>query len=209
MTPSNSRPKACVVCGKETMVKRSEWDGHRYCSRQCRGRAMVGHMNEVRRSPKEYARPPVRYGAANNKYVPALRFTCRNCNQPFERKPYDVRRTGGTRLYCSNECRNQYRHLHQRGHNSPFWLGGPRTYRGKGWRLARLVVVSDQAGNCADCGKHVGKSLPVHHVRPYREFNTARQANARSNLIGLCQSCHMKREPRGRTQPKPPIGKAI
>jgi predicted HNH restriction endonuclease len=36
----------------------------------------------------------------------------------------------------------------------------------------------------------------VHHIRPFREFRDSAEANQRENLIGLCQSCHMKTEPR-------------
>jgi predicted HNH restriction endonuclease len=40
--------------------------------------------------------------------------------------------------------------------------------------------------------------LPVHHIKPFREFDHPEEANKPENLIGLCQSCHMKREPRVR-----------
>ncbi len=36
--------------------------------------------------------------------------------------------------------------------------------------------------------------MPVHHKRPFRLFWFASEANRRSNLVGLCQSCHMKIE---------------
>jgi 5-methylcytosine-specific restriction endonuclease McrA len=56
--------------------------------------------------------------------------------------------------------------------------------------------VAEQNGRCADCYVSVGKSLSVHHIRPFRLFRTASEANARDNLIGLCQSCHMAIEAR-------------
>lgn len=69
--------------------------------------------------------------------------------------------------------------------------------------LQSLAAVEKPCGP-SDYVRHVGKSLPVHHVKPFREFRTVEQANARSNLVGLCQSCHMRRE-----HPPSPRRKAV
>lgn len=190
----------CEVCGaaRELPVYRVRVGKGRWCSRACRGRAMVAGMNEKRPSPKLYAKPPIHRGTDNNKWKGGgTTCTCKHCGQQFKRDTYLLGgKSGHTGDYCSKACRNEYRRLYESGERSPFWVGGPNTYRGRDWRRARMAVVTDQAGVCAECRRFVGDSLPVHHIRPYREFESYEQANERSNLIGLCQSCHMKREPR-------------
>ena len=191
---------ACEVCGakRDIPAYRARAGKGRWCSAVCRGRAMVAVMNAKRPSPKEYAKPPIRHGAENNKWKGGgSTYTCKQCGQQFKRETYRMKSgSGHTGDYCSKACRDEYRQLHESGAQSPFWVGGPKTYRGRNWLRARAVVVADQSGACADCGRIVGDSLPVHHIRPYREFGSYAQANERSNLVGLCQSCHMKREPR-------------
>jgi 5-methylcytosine-specific restriction endonuclease McrA len=140
-------------------------------------------------------------GSANPKYVASVTVTCVACGASFERKPH---RVGGPEFrgrYCSRACRDSYRKQNESGAASPFWVGGVKTYRGRGWRQIRMVVVIAQCGHCAHCGKFVGASLPVNHIRPFREFATAEEANRRENLIGLCQPCHMRAEPRRRRHP--------
>jgi len=157
---------------------------------------MVDHMNEVRPPPAEYAKPPVMRGQDNPKWVSPIVCVCRNCGHTFERKPHRIGPDGRTGDYCSNECRDEYRHKHQRGPDSPFWLGGPDSYRGRNWQRIRRKVVAKQRGRCAHCGTLVGDSLPIHHITPFRDFESATEANRLDNLIGLCQPCHMKTEPR-------------
>jgi 5-methylcytosine-specific restriction endonuclease McrA len=155
-------------------------------------------MNAVRRSPKEYATPPVRRGAENGKFVPDVTLDCVACGGTFTRKPH---RVGGPEFrgrYCSAQCRDIYRRDHEAGPASPYWVGGAKTYRGRDWKRIRLLVVREQEGTCAHCGLFVGDSLPVNHIRPFRWFATAEEANQRENLVGLCQPCHMRAEPRRR-----------
>ncbi len=204
MSAYGRKPKRCETCGKTILVPKALMRRKRFCSRQCLGVENVARLNRIRRSPKEYARPPIRHGAANNKFVPALVFVCEQCRRPFERKPWRTRQRGFVGRFCGAACRGEYRRLHQSGPDSPFWVGGIQTYRGRDWQRMRLIVVAEQQGRCARCGRNVGNSLPVNHVRPFREFASPDEANRRENLIGLCQSCHMKTEPRRRTsQPAP------
>lgn len=55
-------------------------------------------------------------------------------------------------------------------------------YDSTAFRTMRKRVRSEQRGLCADCGQP--KPLQVHH----RDGNT--QNNARTNLVGLCSTCH-------------------
>jgi 5-methylcytosine-specific restriction protein A len=84
--------------------------------------------------------------------------------------------------------------INKSGEKSPFWVGGETTYRGKGWVEARLSAVERDKGVCQSCGKVVGRSISVHHIKPFRLFDNIKDANALDNLICLCQSCHMRIE---------------
>lgn len=152
-------------------------------------------MNAVRRHPKEYARPPRMLGAANPRWVEPVTLTCVYCKVVFTAKPHRVGGSDGRGKFCSSRCRDEYRRGLV-GPANPLWVGGPMTYRGRNWPTIRLQVVKEQGGRCAHCGKFIGTSLPVNHTVPFREFDTADEANVRSNLVGLCQPCHMKAEPR-------------
>jgi len=152
-------------------------------------------MNERRPSPKTYATPPVMCGTSNPKWVEPVALTCRRCGKNYTAKPHRVG-VESRGVYCSNRCRDEYRREHESGSSSPFWVGGAKTYRGRDWKRIRAAVVADQFGRCAHCGKYVGASLPVNHIIPFRCFDSPEAANKRTNLVGLCQSCHMKAEPR-------------
>ena len=108
---------------------------------------------------------------------------CLICNKEFPGLKKDW-------IGCSKKCRK----IGSSGENSPRWIGGPTTYRGRGWLIERENVVKRDNGICQCCGKNVGNSIPVHHIKPFRLFETAKEANDIDNLICLCQSCHMKTE---------------
>lgn len=90
------------------------------------------------------------------------------------------------------------------GSKHPNWQGGPqlkyRGARGAGWQRARRAALKRDKHTCQDCGmtevEHVertGKGLEVHHKRPFWQFNGDNaKANALSNLVSLCKSCHQK-----------------
>lgn len=42
--------------------------------------------------------------------------------------------------------------------------------------------------------KEIGRSLEVHHIKRFADFDSYRDANALSNLICLCRDCHMSVE---------------
>jgi len=161
----------CPVCRTVFYRKRAELTGSNCCSRRCTGIFVASKKIK------------------GQHHVPVV---CRNCGITTFWPPHRARK----RLYCSMACQCAYRRTHQAGDQSPFWMGGPKTYRGRAWLAIRAVVVVEQNGCCATCGRFVGTSLPVHHKRPFREFTSADAANERANLEGLCQSCHMHTEPR-------------
>lgn len=196
--------KVCEVCGKEFSVKPYRAKTARFCSFACGGK---WHAEQrLARIPKPWAaanldghrhKSPTRFtsetarGSSNPRWVDGETFTCEHCGKTFTVKPWVVRQNGTPR-FCGRGCFIASGAF--RGENSPVWVGGPQTYRGRSWRKARSLAVERDGGTCQRCGKVLGKSIPVHHIRPFREFATAEEANALDNLICLCQSCHMKRE---------------
>jgi 5-methylcytosine-specific restriction endonuclease McrA len=130
-------------------------------------------------------------GSDNPTFIHGRERACVGCGAAFRQPPW-LERQNGPQKYCKRSC--FHAHGQKRGHEAPDYVGGPKTYRGRGWLEARAKVVADQSGNCADCGVHVGARIAVHHITPFRCFPSAAEANQRSNLVGLCQSCHMRHE---------------
>ena len=133
-------------------------------------------------------------GPDHPNWKPPLQRICEYCSKPFERKPWRVTRPGHGGRFCSLPCYRQYKSLHESGLAAKDWVGGEKTYRGRDWKRKRLEVVEIQKGKCANCGVYVGPSLPVNHIQPFRDFLLPEVANHKKNLVGLCQSCHMKLE---------------
>ena len=196
----------CSECGIAYQVKPYRVAKTRFCSFQCAGtmRAretlnvgtktyMIGNKFRVGKRPANAFAAGIT-GSDSPRWKDGACLTCQNCAKPFKQKPW-LERQNGVARFCSRTC-FQTSGIFD-GEKSPHYVGGKTTYRGKGWIEARFAVVTEQCGNCATCDKHVGPSLPVHHIIPYRRFQTAADANRRENLVGLCQSCHMKEETRG------------
>lgn len=196
--------KTCEICETKFFVKAYRRDKARFCSQKCGG---VWHARERLASiSKDYMkgnkfrvgmRPTNAFAPENVKGAGSLNWKegtlrqCEHCSAGFRQKPWLTRQNGPAR-FCCKDCFTASGCF--QGDRSSSYVGGKATYRGRGWSKVRAAVVAEQSGNCDECGKHVGKSLPVHHKRPFREFETADEANQRNNLIGLCQSCHMKME---------------
>jgi hypothetical protein len=194
----------CVECGREYWVKPYRRGKTRFCSFECSGRFRAKETLNVGSKPymrgnqlRKGLRPANAFtsertsGESNPNWKNGIERVCEHCGASFQQKPWLARQNGVAR-FCGREC-FEASGCFVEG-KSPSYVGGPTTYRGRGWLKARAAVVAEQNGECADCGKCVGASLPVHHIRPFREFATSDEANRRENLIGLCQSCHMRAE---------------
>lgn len=193
--------KTCEICGKQFEVKPYR-TGARFCSFECSGkwhmqnRVMRGpdlHGNMLRkglRPTNAFTSEQVR-GPNSPSWKVGIEFICENCGKKFTRKPWEIRQNGKPR-FCSRECFCKSGVFS--AEKSPVWVGGPKTYRGRNWRKARLAAIERDNGTCQRCKKVIGKSIPVHHIQPYREFETSEAANSLDNLTCLCQHCHMQQE---------------
>lgn len=198
--------KKCEICGATFYVKPYRANKARFCSRRCGGvwhqsqRPHMGNRFKEGNNVRSGLRPANAFtseqvsGESNAKWVPSVEFTCANCGEQFFRKPWIVRQNKSKSGYkfCCQSCKIQF----MRGANHPKYVGGPVTYRGRGWLEQRKKAVERDNGTCQECGKVVGESISVHHIKPYREFSSPDEANRLENLICLCQACHMKHEPR-------------
>jgi 5-methylcytosine-specific restriction endonuclease McrA len=203
--------KSCEICGSQFSVKPYRASTARFCSQQCGGK---WHM-QSRSMPNEHKignqwrkglRPANAFTpeqARTMNIVVGEHHTCRNCGSVFELKPWLARQNqskSGER-FCSKKCHSDVMARERAGPASPQWVGGITTYRGKGWLIQRALAIERDRGTCQACGKLVGESIPVHHVRPFRLFSTVAEANALTNLICLCQPCHMKVENASTAEP--------
>lgn len=193
------QPKACEKCGAIMLVSPSRMSRKRFCSKACVGFENAERMNRIRKpaesNPSWFTSESAR-GENNPRWVPPVMRTCKHCATNFERKPWYIRIRGYVGDFCSVRCRDAFKAANLSGPNAPDWVGGITTYRGKGWEAARLLAVLRDAGTCQRCRVIVGDSIPVHHVTPFRLFESAAEANRLDNLLCLCQPCHMAIESR-------------
>lgn len=191
--------KICEICGSVFQVKPYRASTARFCSQSCggkwhmknrvmRGPSMKGNtFRKGKRPANAFTSEQVR-GKNNSKWVEPIALNCEHCGKTFYVKPWIFRQNKSR--FCGQSCASD----HNSGPNHWGYLGGPMTYRGRNWRVQRDLAADRDNGTCVDCGKVVGRSIPVHHVKPFRNFETPEAANELSNLVCLCQSCHMKRE---------------
>lgn len=89
----------------------------------------------------------------------------------------------------------------QFGENNPCWKGGHEKYRGASWEKAKSSARGRANNICEhpDCdvtSEQLGKKLDVHHIVPYRYYDSNECANSLSNLILLCPKHHREEESR-------------
>lgn len=137
---------------------------------------------------------------------------CAQCGTWFTALKWHDGRTrfsgDSSRLMCSDNCvSDNYRNNEERkrkiseslqGEKHPRWRGGTgRGYRGVNWRQVSERVRRRAGRTCEMCAvdeADTGELLHVHHIVPFRNFATAREANRLSNLQALCRACHTKAE---------------
>ena len=84
---------------------------------------------------------------------------------------------GHYKEYCSQNCRN----LSRGGVNYGRRGGGT-------WEKTRQRVLERDNNICKLCNNN--NSTNIHHIIPYRDFDSKYEANKDSNLISLCEECH-------------------
>ena len=197
--------KNCVQCGVEYSIPNYRVSNSRFCGKPCHGRWTSAHRvydgshaigNKYRLGlpgPYKGQVGPTK----GRRFVDYVKYTCAYCDKEFERSPNESRKhPGGDKMgrFCNRACSNKFISERRSGVQSPLYVGGIKTYRGRGWNEARMLAVLRDGGSCVVCFRHIGASIPVHHIRPFREFADPKEANVLGNLTCMCQSCHMKAE---------------
>lgn len=83
------------------------------------------------------------------------------------------------------------------GDKHPLYKGGYRGSYGESWHVNRQKVLERDDHKCQYCGKtkeELGQEPDVHHIKPFREFDEAKEANKTENLICLCPKHHKRAE---------------
>lgn len=166
--------KPCPICGVVFTTDASRMKHGRgvHCSRACQYIA-----NREKRSK------------------PKVQFTCIGCGVEFERQPSLSVKNKGAGKFCTRDCRDK----HWKGEITPNWQGGSGVYkRGPNWQSVKRAALARDEFVCQDCG--IGGQLHVHHIIPFRMFDTHDEANQMENLISLCPPCHRRADAASRWQ---------
>lgn len=196
----------CKWCGREFKAIARTQRQQRYCSKPCYWKAWEGDHPELYKLPNRICEECGKEFHPKDKDH-GKRFCSRECQRKNGRLKRTVKcivcgkefqRDNANEQFCSQECFHGYNHgenngrfngwLTQDGREYQRYTNGHPKYGGK---YLHQVIWNDANPNgvCADCGALVGH---VHHD------DKDRSNNRLSNLVGLCNSCHMKRHnPKG------------
>ena len=183
------RSAICPVCGKEFHANiRRGGELQRHCSKDC-------YHQTVR---KEYK--------------------CLSCGKKFKLTKAAVKNKRNTGKYCSKVCYYRSRkgvriapHTEWKkgerpspatefksGSEHPNWKGGDvsseienRRFRDSDeYKLWRKGVYEKDYWHCQDCGKHCGKDIIAHHIKPIAKFPELKLDP--DNGVTVCRGCHIE-----------------
>ncbi len=187
---NNTREKIdrpCFTCGKAMSL--SPWQirhsKRSFCSESC-----FTHWQKTAMMPS---------GTDHPRFNRAL-LTCEVCGKDFYRKRTHVQ----DHVFCGFECYGKWCSQFRMGDVHPNWRGGPITSRGPNWKEQNTLARERDGHICQLCGDDGSiQPLDVHHIIPFRTFgyivgenDNYIAANELSNLITLCNQCHLTTEPR-------------
>lgn len=178
----------CVVCGKEFRAQKSKIEGRQRYSTCSNPECRKKHHQEIASLGFHAAKDSLleaRKHRAENERV-TMKCGC-GCGKIITTKKSNVGING--RVFYNREHYEKW----FRGENCTFWQGGEIDYYGPNWTIQRARA-RKRDKVCKICGispEKLGKQLDVHHIEPFRRFENYKDANKLSNLISLCNSCHM------------------
>ena len=194
----------CKDCGKDFTVPNYRSKTAKYCSKQCHGRWTANHReydgSHAIGNKWRQGIPPANKGKTSpqkgKRVTEYIKCKCGYCGDTFERVPWIHNQSEASQYgrFCNSVCRNKFISEKKSGENSHLFVGGVNTYRGRSWTNARKKAVIRDGGTCQECSDMIGDSISVHHIKPFRFFDSEKEANHIDNLKCLCQSCHMKQE---------------
>lgn len=174
--------RSCLECGKDFKLIKARQDlklGGNFCSMPCYRKYRKEHPDIYVKNKSE-----ITY------------YRCSNCGKIFN--AYSNTRMYSKKYFCSVACMVDYNHKNNIGiwNNGKFIFNGTeKVSRGNNWGGAKSYVRRRDEYKCKLCGSVEDKDtlLTVHHIIPYSIFNDDYiVANQVSNLITLCDKCHIK-----------------
>lgn len=194
--------KVCAYCGDSFTVT-SEQKNKKYCSKNCANNALkkpiekqycqrCGKEIEItndRNYKRKYCNDCITEGRAET-LRNRIKTNCAYCGKELFVIPSIYNKY--KHHYCDVKCMAQYFAEHYTGENSPTWKNGKKHYTGN-WKQAREARLELDQYVCQICGKtedENGRSLDVHHIQSYHDFDDKFEANKIENLISLCTDCH-------------------
>jgi len=178
----------CARC--DVAVEKERWRVERYdnvfCSVECSAAFKSEH--QVGKT-----------GPDSPVWVGRVTVECEQCDETIRVRPKAVETT----RFCSQPCRSAWMVESGviAGENSPFWKGGRIDHYGASWPRQRASALERDEYRCQHCGmtreehtRKYGNDLHVHHIVPFRTFDSSAVANQLSNLVVLCRPHHVRWE---------------
>jgi len=176
----------CANC--EDTIKRHEREFERsekfFCSTECE--------SEYKQESLKGENNPCWRGGINS-----VEFECDWCGDTSTARKSRLEQYENN--FCNSECRGEW---HREsgltlGKNNTEWIDG-RTWQqrkasGYKWEENRNKALENADFRCSNCDrteKEINGYLNVHHIIPFEEFDTTKEANKLKNLKVLCPKCH-------------------
>lgn len=187
----------CEWCGEEFDVRKRETeyrdDVGTYCSDSCLGAANWESQREAASCPecgKEFGSglSMAAHHASDHgeRIAETIRKRCEYCEEPFT-----VAANADHRLFCGRKC--WFAAREEREYPGPT-IGNNYSSL---WRRRRENALERDRYECTNCGlseeahiEQFDRGLHVHHIRPLRTFDDAREAHMTENLETVCLNCH-------------------
>lgn len=196
--------RICKTCGTEFLSQPAQIrnGGGIYCSRKCFTLDRKTPSRECENCHKAFnvfERSKQRFCSIScrsewmklNRKSKKIERRCQICEKSFSVIPAVAK--NGLGIVCSWECFKVWASETRVGENNPKWRGGCRKYYGPNWVKQRRAARKRDNYTCQRCGRtqeQLGKSLDVHHIIRFNDFDNYEDANKLSNLISLCPKCH-------------------
>ena len=122
---------------------------------------------------------------------------CHTCGEALSLPVRRIRRAEVN--FCSQGCRVQYtiNVVMTPGEDHPLYINGKGNDYGPNWPQIREATIQRDNERCQGCGvtrEGYHMDLHVHHITPFRLFDSRERANRMDNLVTLCATCHRQYE---------------
>lgn len=179
----------CDECGTIFREPASRADRATYCSRECR----IENFTEIGKE----AGKETRFEEEHEPWNKGLSIEESEKIQEVAEKTREAQlgehHHPQTEFDEGNEPWNKGKSGYMAGDKHPLYKDGFRGSYGESWYVNRPKVLERDDHECQNCGKtkeELGQEPDVHHIKPFRQFEEAEEANKMENLIALCPQCH-------------------